>query len=134
MGFLFFMLYVGLEVAYGGYLYTFVVQNCVLHFTPANGAFITSVYWGMFAFGRFVAIPLSVRFSPTILTVLDFVGVFVAATIILVGSHNPGAMWFASGLLGISMASVFPSGMNLIEEWIDVTGRYVVPGASLSLL
>lgn len=121
--FVFFLLYVGLEVAYGGYLFTFVVQNCQLHFRSAQGAYITSVYWGLFAFGRLCAIPLSVRFKPAILTIADLVGVFLAAVIVLAGSHNASAIWFASGLLGFSMASIFPSGMNLVEEWVEVTGR-----------
>eukprot|EP00042_Codosiga_hollandica_P020260 m.65115 g.65115 ORF g.65115 m.65115 type:complete len:173 (+) comp49769_c0_seq2:1098-1616(+) len=32
-------------------------------------------------------------------------------------------LWVGTGLFGFSMASVFPSGIHLIENFIDVTGR-----------
>ena len=36
--------------------------------------------------------------------------------------HTAAAMWVGSALFGFAMASVFPSGIHLIEGYIDVTG------------
>ena len=57
----------GCEVAYGGLLATYTVD--ALSFTAAQGADVTSLFWGVFALGRAVAIPCSLHLSPKVSTV-----------------------------------------------------------------
>ena len=46
---LIFFLYVGCEVATGGYLFTYAVEK--MKMTDPQGDFLTSAYWGMLAVG-----------------------------------------------------------------------------------
>eukprot|EP00042_Codosiga_hollandica_P020262 m.65148 g.65148 ORF g.65148 m.65148 type:complete len:501 (+) comp49769_c0_seq6:79-1581(+) len=121
--FLFFLFYVGLEVGYGSFLFTYSVKSPEIAFSRSDGAFITAVYWGMFSVGRFLAIFLALKLEPLTMLMLDFAGCFLAMLMILIFHANASILWVGTGLFGFSMASVFPSGIHLIENFIDVTGR-----------
>eukprot|EP01147_Barroeca_monosierra_P006703 gene6703-9457_t len=119
--FLFFLLYVGTEVSFGGYLYSFTVKSCDLMFSESDGALITSAYWGLFAVGRFLAIPMSVRLSPRTLMILNLTACLIASVIMVCLPGNAHAMWIGSSLFGLGMASVFPSGYHMVESYMDLT-------------
>lgn len=133
IGCLFFFCYVGMEVAYGGYLFSYAVKNCSLRFTATQAAHLTSVFWGLFALGRILSIPLSMVASPMHMTLADLLGAMLAALLLVVDSDNPTSVWLSSGLFGLSLASVFPSGLHLLEQYIPLTGAAasaIVVGAS----
>ncbi|EGD79136.1 sodium-dependent glucose transporter 1 [Salpingoeca rosetta] len=132
--FLFFMLYVGTEVSYGGYIYSYTVKSCELQFSEHDGALVTSVYWGLFAVGRFFAIPLSTRFSPRTLVIVDLVGCMLASVAMACFPHNATVIWIGSGVFGFSMASIFPSGYHMVETYMDISNAatsILVVGAAL---
>eukprot|EP00047_Mylnosiga_fluctuans_P005800 m.242798 g.242798 ORF g.242798 m.242798 type:complete len:500 (+) comp14101_c0_seq1:61-1560(+) len=132
--FLFLMFYVGLEVSYGGYVFSYAVKDCDIAMQPTTAAYLTSVFWGAFALGRLLAVFLAMRVPPAVMTLLDLLGC-IAATVILISTQgNAGALWAASAIYGMSMASIFPSAYHLVEYFIDVTARaasFIVVGASL---
>jgi FHS family Na+ dependent glucose MFS transporter 1 len=105
-----------MEVADGGYLFSFAVKNCSLRFTSKQATQLTSVYWGWFALGRLVSIPLSVMVSPLSMTLVDLAGALVASVLLALDPTNPTQVWLSSGLFGLSLASVFPSGLHLLEQ------------------
>lgn len=134
LAFIFLLIYVGLEVAYGGYLFSYAVKYCPLQFSESKAAVLTSVYWGFFAFGRLLAIPLSLKLPASAMTVLDLFGVIVSSMVMLVARDNATLLWFGTAAFGMSMASMFPCMMNLLEQYIDMTGRtasIIVVGAAL---
>jgi FHS family Na+ dependent glucose MFS transporter 1 len=128
MACLFFFCYVGMEMAYGGYLFSFAVKNCSLRFTSKQATQLTSVYWGWFALGRLVSIPLSVMVSPLSMTLVDLAGALVASVLLAFDPTNPTQVWLSSGLFGLSLASVFPSGLHLLEQvccLLALKGSYI---------
>ncbi len=59
---LFLFFYVGAEVAFGGWLYTYAVA---LKLASAVGAaYLTSGFWLSFTLGRLISIPVATRFGP----------------------------------------------------------------------
>lgn len=42
LAFLFVLGYIGLELAFGGYLFSYAVKYCPLQFTESNAVFLTS--------------------------------------------------------------------------------------------
>lgn len=123
IGFIFFGLYVGLEVSFGGYIFTYVVTTCALRFDASSAALITSVYWGLFAVGRISAIFLAARFKPRTLVLADLALCCSAALLIAARPDDRNTLWFASGLFGLGMASIFPSGFHYLEQRLRLTGR-----------
>jgi FHS family Na+ dependent glucose MFS transporter 1 len=112
-------LYSGVETGFGGYLLYFSQKQC--GFSQSDGQYVTSVYWGCLAFGRCIAIPLSQIFTPKRHLAFDMVLSMLSA-ILLLGGHCR-VMWYGSGLLGLGLASVFPTVVSLVESFIDVTGK-----------
>ena len=75
---LFFLLYVGMEVCFGLYIATFAVES-QLNLSKSEGAFITAIFWGSFATGRFLAIFAAVKMRPIHIMLLSFAFCLVGA-------------------------------------------------------
>jgi FHS family Na+ dependent glucose MFS transporter 1 len=113
--------YVGSEVAFGGYVLTY--SHLRLGFEEAQGQFVTAVYWGALAGGRFFAIFLSMRVSPRNVLWFDLIGCVLSSMLILVWSSSPLALWLGSALFGFSMASIFPTVLSLAESFTPISGK-----------
>eukprot|EP00049_Salpingoeca_infusionum_P020866 m.365456 g.365456 ORF g.365456 m.365456 type:complete len:548 (-) comp31491_c0_seq1:128-1771(-) len=134
LAFLFFMLYVGIEVGYGGYIYSYSVKECDVAFTNDQAAMLTSVYWGFFALGRLIAIPLSTALSPLTMVSIDLAGALISSVLIALNPTNPRTLWVCTAIFGASLASVFPSGFHLVETYVEVNAAaasVIVVGAAL---
>lgn len=118
---LLFLLYAGAEHSFGGWIYTYTVTLGLSN--EARAAYLTSAFWGALTIGRLVAIPLSARFKPRVMLLLDFVGCLVSISIILLGSTSLTALWIGTLGTGLSMASIFPMLVAFAERRIKITGK-----------
>ena len=120
--FIFYFLYVGMEVTYGGLLLAFTVKQ--LKWTKKQGTRVTSVFWGSFAASRGISIFIARCCSPTVMLIMDlvFTNVALAALVMTLDSHA-SVIWYASALLGFGMASIFPTGITWAERYMEVTGK-----------
>jgi FHS family Na+ dependent glucose MFS transporter 1 len=75
------MVYVGLEVGFGGFIFTF--SSTELHLSGTYARTLNSLFWGGLALGRLGAVPLATRFKPHTLLYVDFLGCLVAALLML---------------------------------------------------
>lgn len=115
-----FLLYVGAEAGYGNWIYTYAFKRNLGTEITAN--YLTSAFWGFFTVGRLLGILISTRArSLTILTV-DFIGCLASVGLILLFQESATVLWIGSILLGISLASIFPTFLTLAEERMHVTG------------
>jgi FHS family Na+ dependent glucose MFS transporter 1 len=128
MFFLLLLQYVGMEIVYGGYLFTFAVKSRP-HMSKDNAVLLTATYWGTFAFGRLISVQLTKYIKPPKMILIDFIGCLLAG-IILISQSQDGCdaysspkLWAGTIILGISCASVFPSALNWAEYFIEVSGR-----------
>lgn len=129
---LFFLTFVGAEGAYGGWIYSYAVATGIA--TPAVAAYMTSAYWGALTLSRLVSIPLSMRFRPRTLLIVDLIGCLIALGLAALGSGSPILIWLATLLFGASVATLFPLTMSFAGEVVTVTGQFtslMFVGASL---
>jgi FHS family Na+ dependent glucose MFS transporter 1 len=117
----FFFLYVGAEVGFGGWVYTYAVEMGLGGETIA--AYLTSAFWGALTLGRLLTIPIAVRFSPRSILLADLVGCLLSVGVILLWSSSSAAIWVGALGLGFSMAAVFPTMISLAESRMAITGR-----------
>ena len=75
------MVYVGSEVGYGGFVFTFATTH--LGMADASARALNSVYWGGLALGRLAAIPAAARFRPDTILNVSLVGTTLAAAALL---------------------------------------------------
>ena len=117
---LFLLCAVGCEVGYGGWLSTYAISR--YNKSETTGAIITSFYWGSLTFGRGVSIPLSQRVSPQVYLLLDL-AIGLLASIILVSVPSEWGLWLGASLMGVSIATMFPSCVSLPPSMgLPVTG------------
>ena len=115
-----FLLYVGAEVGYGNWIYTYALQLGLG--TEITAAYLTSAFWGSFTLGRLLAIPISTRLRPLTILTLDFAGCIISLGLILLFRNSANILWIGSILLGLSTSSIFPTFLTLAEERMHVTG------------
>lgn len=115
-----FVLYVGAEVGYGTWVYTYALQLGLG--TEITSAYLTSAFWGSFTLGRLIAIPISTRLRPLTILYIDFAGCLISLGLILLFRDSAIVLWIGSILLGLSFASIFPTFLTLSEERMHVTG------------
>jgi FHS family Na+ dependent glucose MFS transporter 1 len=116
-------LYVGVEVGFGGWVFSYAQARAV----PAPAAaLLTSLFWAVFTIGRLAAIPLSARFSPQAILSADLgLAALALAGILLfpAGAVAQAALWAGAALLGLALASIFPSALTLAERRMTLTGQ-----------
>ena len=131
--FLFFA--VGVEVTYGSLVFTFAVTYEELCFSKSKAALLNAVYWGSFTFGRLVSIGIAMcKVSTTFMLVSDFIGCMCAVLLVTIIPTSDVAIWIGTALLGVAIASVFPSMLLWVDEHLEVTGKVtavLVNGAAL---
>ena len=117
----FLLLYVGSESAFGAYLHTYASLH--LNFNKDTAAYLNSIFWGSFAFGRMCGIPLSIFLSPLQLIFSDLVGSISSLILIFLFNKSPLILWIGSILYGISVASIYPSAIAYTENHVSITGK-----------
>jgi FHS family Na+ dependent glucose MFS transporter 1 len=130
MAFLF--LYVGMEIGFGGWVFTYATTLGLVEKTAA--AYLTSAFWGALTAGRLLSIPLAARLRPRTILFLDLMGALVSVGLILIWQNSAAALWLGAIGLGFFFASIFPTTLALAERRMTITGQitgWIFVGASL---
>jgi FHS family Na+ dependent glucose MFS transporter 1 len=117
----FFYLYVGAEVSFGDWVYTYSVEQGLID--EAAAAYLNSAFWGTFTVGRLLAIPIAARVRPGAILLGDLVLCLVSVAIILLWPMSVVVLWIGAMCLGLGLASVFPTMVSLAERRMTVTGK-----------
>ena len=115
-----FILYVGLELGFGNWIYTYALTLNLE--TTITAAYLTSAFWGSFTFGRLLGVWVSTRLRPVTILFMDIIGCAISAIVIMLWRDSNTALWIGTFGLGISMASMFPTFILLAGERIQITG------------
>lgn len=116
-----FFVYVGAELSFGGWIYTYAVKRGLG--TVTSAAFLTSVFWGALTLGRLLSIPLAVRFKPQTILLADLLGCLAAMAVILIWPDSAVALWIGTFGAGFAMASIFPTMISFAERYMTITGQ-----------
>jgi FHS family Na+ dependent glucose MFS transporter 1 len=116
----FFVFTVGLELGFGNWIYTFSSR---LHLANETGAaYLTSAFWGALSIGRLLGIGISSRIPSRFILLADLTGCLVAFAILLLWPSSLIALWAGTIMMGLSIASVFATGMAFAEQRLSLTG------------
>ncbi|NP_788269.1 sodium-dependent glucose transporter 1 [Rattus norvegicus] len=133
--FLFFFFYVGAEVTYGSYVFSFATTHVGMEESEAAG--LNSIFWGTFAACRGLAIFFATLLQPGTMMVLCNIGSLASSFFLVLFDKSPLCLWIASSVYGASMAATFPSGISWIEQYTTLTGKsaaFILVGAALGLM
>jgi MFS transporter, FHS family, Na+ dependent glucose transporter 1 len=115
-----FFLYVGLELGFGNWIYTYALKlNLENEITAAR---LAAAFWGAFTFGRLLGVWVSTRMRSKPILFMDIIGCAISIAIIIIGRQSSTALWVGTLGLGLSMASIFPTLIMLAGERMVITG------------
>jgi len=117
---LLFLFYVGLELGFGNWVYTYALTIGLG--TTITAAYLTSAFWGSFTVGRLLGVWISTRTKSLTILIMDLIGCAVSTIVIMMWKDSSLALWIGTIGLGISMASIFPTIFMLAGERMQITG------------
>jgi FHS family Na+ dependent glucose MFS transporter 1 len=129
---LFLFLYVGAEVGFAGWIFTYATTTELGTTTAA--AFLTSVFWGSLTAGRALMIPIAARLKPETILNTSLAGALLSLTTMLLGPHSLLMISAATVGLGLSMASIFPATLSFAGQRMKINGSvtgWLVVGSSM---
>ncbi|NWX46543.1 MFS4B protein, partial [Steatornis caripensis] len=119
--FIFFFCYVGAEVTYGSYVFTYAKVFAEMNENEA--AALNSIFWGAFAACRGVAIFCAACLYPGTMILLSIIGSAVSSLCLAFFARYQASLWVGTTVYGASMATIFPSGISWIEQYTVVQGK-----------
>ncbi len=115
-----FFLYVGLELGFGNWIYTYsLTLNLENEITAAR---LAAAFWGAFTFGRLLGVWVSTRMRSKAILTMDIIGCAISIATVIVWRDSNTALWIGTIGLGLSMASIFPTLIMLAGERMQITG------------
>ena len=118
---LFFFAFVGVEIGYGDWLAAYSITSGLAREKTAT--LLTSTYWGAFTLSRLISIPLAVKLKPKWVLLIDMVGSVVGLGLVFLFPHRSSILWVGTIILGLSVASLFPTMLTFAEGLLPMTGR-----------
>ncbi|MEO6570637.1 MAG: MFS transporter, partial [Ilumatobacteraceae bacterium] len=115
----FFLLYVGLEVGFGGWIHTYAEE---IDLGAAGATWLTTTFWIGFTSGRVLSSAIARRIRPRSVLATSCGLTIATALALIVGNGRPVAVWVGTALIGMSMAPLFPVMLVYLERRIRVTG------------
>lgn len=129
---LFFFFYVGAEVAYGSFIFTYAKEHAGM--AEPQAAELNSLFWGSFAACRGAAIFFATCVYPGTLILLCLLGSVTASLALVLFNQHHVMLWICTSIYGASMAATFPTGISWVEQYTTVSGKSAavfVVGAAL---
>jgi fucose permease len=115
-----FLLYVGAEVSFGGWIHTFITSSTLGDMRTAS--LFNTAFWVAITVGRLLMIPLAIKFTPRRLVLACLSGAVGSISLVLL---FPGSITAARMMIlgvGLSIASLFPITFAITERMIQITG------------
>lgn len=114
-------IYIGAEVSYGGWLFTYFASSGLGSESAAYT--LTSVFWVAIMLGRLLAIPIAARFRPEKIIIAYLGSAVISAGSLYFLSNYALAVWIGSLGMGLSMAALFPTTYTFIQQKIKLSGK-----------
>lgn len=118
---LFLFFYVGAEITFGGWIYTYAVTLKLA--SAAGAAYLTSAFWAAFTVGRLISIPAATRFTPRQVILTAVISCLFVLALGIIFSGSSLALWLMAIGLGFCMAPVWPTGFTLAGQSVAMTGN-----------
>jgi len=118
---LIFLLYVGAEVSFNGWIFT--IATSAYSLSAASARFLNSIFWGSMAVGRSIGIWISKKIEANKILVLCFSGSILSLLAAIIFPLSNSLLWTATIGMGLFMALIFPSLMMFAEKQLHLSGK-----------
>jgi MFS transporter, FHS family, Na+ dependent glucose transporter 1 len=118
---LFFFLYLGAELGFANWIFTYMDTLKLSDETTAR--YVNSAFWAALTLGRLLAIPLAARFRPGVILCSNLLGSLLSIAVILLWQQSFVAVSAGAVGLGLSLAPIFPTTFSFAERRLTITGQ-----------
>lgn len=118
---LFMFLHVGVELSFGGWIYSYAIKLEVASVTQA--AYLTSAYWAAITGGRLVSVFISLKLKPITMLTMYLSGCILAVILLLTGTASAALTWTGTILLGFFLSTLVPTTFTFAGEKMNITGK-----------
>jgi FHS family Na+ dependent glucose MFS transporter 1 len=128
---LFLFLYVGAEVGFAGWIFTYAIEQKLT--AAVTAAYLTSLFWGSLTAGRVLMIPITARVNPVPVLILSLLGSIVSLGLLVIAPFSTVVVFIGTIGAGVSMAAIFPTALSFASRRVEITGQvtgWFVVGAS----
>jgi MFS transporter, FHS family, Na+ dependent glucose transporter 1 len=116
---LYLFFYVGAELAFGGWVFTYAVQLKLA--SAAQAAYLTSGFWLTFTIGRLLSVPLATHFTPRQVITAALLGGLFFMGLLGVFADSTAVLWVAALGAGFCLAPIYASGFTLAVQGLKLT-------------
>lgn len=118
---LFFFLWVGAEVGFGGWIFTYALKSGLTD--KAGAAYLTSAFWGAFTLARLASVGMAARFKPVQILFGSLIGSFLSVFLISVQPNSFNILLLGTICVGVFMAAVFPTTLSFSERRLVLNSK-----------
>jgi len=118
---LFLTFYVGAEIGFGGWIYTYALNQNLAN--AAGAAYLTSIFWGSLTAGRLLGIGIATRVRPVAILMTDLILCLLSLGLIWLFPQTSALVWAGTIALGLAMASIFPTLLAYAERHLTMSGQ-----------
>uniref|UniRef100_A0A3P9N8Y1 Major facilitator superfamily domain-containing protein 4A n=1 Tax=Poecilia reticulata TaxID=8081 RepID=A0A3P9N8Y1_POERE len=111
----------GIVGAYAGFVYTYAVAP-PMSLPNKTAGYLASIFWAAITAGRLLSIPLSYRFQPVRLLMLNLAGAIVTVLMLLIFYTSSTFLFVGTCLCGLFLSSIFPCMLAYTEDILDYQG------------
>lgn len=115
---LLFLLYVGVETSFGGWIYTYAINRNLASISQAS--FLVSLFWLMVMCGRVVVILLSRYLLPRYILMFTL-GIAVTGLVLMIAI--PSAIWIGTIIVGLGLSPIFPTALAFANHNINLSAK-----------
>jgi len=120
---LIFLLYVGAEVSYNGWIFS--IATSAYSISAANARLLNSMFWGSIAIGRLAGILVSRYMRADRILILSFTGSLLSVLAAIICPRSIGVLWAGTIGMGLFMALIFPSLLLYVEKQMHLSGKKI---------
>jgi FHS family Na+ dependent glucose MFS transporter 1 len=117
---IFLALYVGAEVGFGGWIYTYTLKKGLAN--QVHAGYLTSAFWAAYTGGRLVSALLALRLDPRSILGGSLAGSLVSLLIISLFQTSLIAVWCGAIGFGLFMGPIFPAAITFASRIMRLTG------------
>jgi MFS family permease len=112
--------YVGTQVGFGHYVAPYANERGF--YSDDIAAFLASVFYGSFALGRLVGIPVSLYVQPRIIASYNIAATSVVIAVMVLFTESMPVLWVGSAFLGFCMATLYAACIMWLDSYIVFSG------------
>ncbi|KAJ8301718.1 hypothetical protein KUTeg_020705 [Tegillarca granosa] len=117
-------IYDGVQSSFADFIYSYAEKN-IDGLERSEGAVLNACFWGLFAFGRLIAVPWATRCNPEFMLLVNLSGSTLTLLITLIWRTHHTVIYIGACFIGFFISSLSPSVMSLTEQYIDINRKYI---------